>query len=85
MADKINETASSMSGVLINDSSDHKMIFTWHENNTYIERVNQFVKFEKRDDASVRNFAEGLISLSIYDKLDNNIADDPNKRLGNIC
>ena len=68
-----------MSGLLINDLSDHKMIFTWHKNNTYIEKVNKVVEIEKRDDASMSNFAEELISLNIYDKLDTNIANDPNQ------
>ena len=68
-----------MSGLLFNDLSDHKMIFTWHKNNTYIEKVNKFVEIEKRDDASMSNFAEELISLNIYDKLDTNIANDPNQ------
>ena len=78
LTNNINETANSMSGLLINDLSDHKMIFTWHKNNTYIEKVNKFVEIEKRDDASMSNFAEELISLNIYDKLDTNIANDPN-------
>ena len=68
-----------MSGLLINDLSDHKMIFTLHKNNIYIEKVNKFVEIEKRDDASMSNFAEELISLNIYDKLDTNIANDPNQ------
>ena len=68
-----------MSGLLINNLSDHKMIFTLHKNKTYIEKVNKFVEIEKRDDASMSNFAEELLSLNIYDKLDTNIANDPNQ------
>ena len=70
-----------MSGLLINDLSDHKIIFTWLKNKTYIEKVNKFVEIEKRDDASMSNFAEELASLNIYDKLhvDKNIANDPNQ------
>ena len=41
------------------------MIFTLHKNNTYIEKVNKFVEIEKRDDASMSNLAEELISLNI--------------------
>ena len=63
-----------MSGLLINDLSDHKMNFTWHKNNSYIENVNKLVEIEKRDDTSMSIFAEELISLNIYDKLDQNIA-----------
>ena len=33
-----------MSGLLINDLSDHKMILMLHKNNTYIEKVNKFVE-----------------------------------------
>ena len=79
LTNNIYETANSMSGLLINDLSDHKMICTWHKNNTYIEKVNKFVEIEKRDDASMSNFAKELISLNIYDKLDTNIANDPNQ------
>ena len=38
-----------------------------------------FLEIEKRDDASMSNFAEKLISLNIYDKLDTNIANDLNQ------
>ena len=31
LANNINEAANSMSGLLINDLSDHKMIFSWHK------------------------------------------------------
>ena len=50
----------------------------------YIEKVNKFVEIEKRDDASMSNFAEELISLNIYDKLDTNIANDPNQNYENL-
>ena len=79
LANNINEATNSMSGLLINDLSDYKMIFTCHKNNTYIEKVNKFVEIEKRKDASMSNFAEELISLNIYDKLDKNMANDPNQ------
>ena len=79
LANNINEAANSMSGLLINDLSDHKMIFTRHKNNTYIGKIKKFVEIEKRDDTSMSNFAEELISLNIYDKLDKNIANDPNQ------
>ena len=75
----INETVNTMSGLLINDLSVHKMNFTWHKNNSYIENVNKLVEIEKRDDTSMSIFAEELISLNIYDKLDQNIANDPNQ------
>ena len=65
LANNINEAANSMSGLLISDLSDHKIIFTLHKNNTYIEKVNRFVEIEKRDDASMSNFAEKLILLNI--------------------
>ena len=69
LANNINEATNSMSGLLINDLSDHKMIFTWHKNNTYIEKVNKFVEIKKRDNRSMSNFAGELISLNIYDKI----------------
>ena len=79
LANNINEAANSMSGLLINDLSDHKMIFTWHKNNTYIEKIKKFVEIEKLENTSMSNFAEELISLNIYDKLDKNKANDSNQ------
>ena len=38
LANNINEAANSMSELLINDLSDHKLIFTLHKNNTYLKR-----------------------------------------------
>ena len=52
-----NETVNSMSGLLINDLSDHK-------NNSYIENVNKLAEIEKRDDTSMSIFAEELISTT---------------------
>ena len=40
------DAVNSMSGLLINDLSDHKMNFTWHKNNSYIENVNKLVEIE---------------------------------------
>ena len=38
LASNIDETADASFGLLINDFSDHKIIFTIHRNNSYIEK-----------------------------------------------
>ena len=78
LASNIDETADASSGLLINDLSDHKIIFTFHRNNSYIEKVNKFIDIEKRDEHSMSKFVNELISLDIYEKLDKQPNSDPN-------
>ena len=70
LAGNIDETADASSGLLINDLSDHRIIFTFHRNNSYIEKENKFIDIEKRDEHSMSKFGNELISLGIYEKLD---------------
>ena len=72
------ETENAISGLLINDLSDHKIIFTFHRNNSYIDKVNKFINVEKRDDSSMNKFVDELTSLNICDKLDKQLTSDPN-------
>ena len=73
LASNIDETADASSGLLINDLSHHKIIFTFH-----IEKVNKFIDIEKRDEHSMSKFVNELISLDIYEKLDKQLNSDPN-------
>ena len=49
-----------LSGILINDISDHKMVFTFQENNKYHEEYSRFVEIEKRDEMSIQKFITEL-------------------------
>ena len=73
LSDDIDETNKCNSGVLINDISDHKMIFTHYENCSYIEKTTKFVEIEKCNELSLQNFVDELQALNIYDKLVGNI------------
>ena len=66
----IDKTSNSISGLLINDLSDHKIIFTFHKNKSYFEKVNKFIEVETRDARSISNFVNELKYLKIYDQLD---------------
>ena len=78
LANGLNETENAISGLLINDLSGHKIIFTFHQNNSYIDKVNKFINIEKRDDSSMNKFVDELTSLNICDKLDKQLTSDPN-------
>ena len=78
LANSLDETENAISGLLINDLSDHKIIFTFHQNNSYIDKVNKFINIEKRDDSSMNKFVDELTSLNICDKLDKQWTSDPN-------
>ena len=53
-------------------------MFTFHQNNSYIDKVNKFINIEKRDDSSMNKFVDELTSLNICDKLDKQLTSDPN-------
>ena len=74
----IGGTVDSTSGLLINDISDHKMIFTHLPNDLYKNKVNKFIVIEKNNEASINNFCNELGSLNIYDHLDKRLNLDPN-------
>ena len=74
----IDETSISISGLLINDLSDHKIFFTFHKNKSYLEKVNKFIEVETRDARSINNFVNELKDLNIYDQLDKQLTNDPN-------
>ena len=72
----IDKTSNSISGLLINDLSDHKIIFTFHKNKSYLVKVNKLL--ETRDARSMNNFVNELKDLNIYDDLDKPLTSDPN-------
>ena len=55
------------SGILLNNISDHQMIFTYVENVSYITEVPKFIEIEKSDDRSMHAFVNELNELNIYD------------------
>ena len=73
----IEETMKSKSGILINDISDHQMIFTFHENLSYIEKIDKYIYVEKHDEISLEQFINELNKLDIYEQLDQNIHSSP--------
>ena len=81
LANSVDETENAISGLLINDLSDHKIIFTFHQNNSYIDKVKKFINIEKRDDLSMNKFVGELTSLNICDKLDKQLTSDPNNKM----
>ena len=66
----IDKTSNSILGLLINDLSDHKIIFIFHKNKSYLDKVNKFIEVETRDARSKDNFVNKLKDLNIYDQLD---------------
>lgn len=62
----------SCSGLLINDISDHKMIFTIQKNVSYKEPISKFIEINKHDALSLESFLKELKSLNIYEQLNKN-------------
>ena len=67
----------SKSGILINDISDYQMIFTFHENLSYIEKIEKYIYVEKYDEISLQQFINELNKLDIYEQLNQNIHSTP--------
>ena len=65
------------SGILLNNISDHQMIFTYVENVSYITEVPKFIEIEKSDDRSMHAFVNELNELNIYDQLQSAIDTNP--------
>ena len=71
------ESKKSKSGILINDISDHKMIFTFIENIEFIEKFDKLIKIEQKGEIAIQKFVEELKSMKIFDELNQNINDSP--------
>ena len=68
LTNNIEENNEAKSGILINDISDHKMIFTFQANCSHVQKIIQFVEIETMDELSIRNFIDELKELKICDK-----------------
>ena len=79
LTNEIDKNTDSISGLLINDLSDHKIIFTFLNDKSYLVKVDKFIDIEKRDERSMNNFINELKSLNIYDQLDKELTGDPNE------
>ena len=79
LTNEIDKNIDSISGLLINDLSDHKIIFTFLNDKSYLVKVDKFIDIEKRDERSMNNFINELKSLNIYDQLDKELTGDPNE------
>ena len=73
----IEKSIKSKSGILINDISDHKIIFTFQENLSYIEKTEKYIYTEKYDEISMQQFIIELNNLNIYEHLNQNIDSSP--------
>ena len=71
------ENKKSKSGIIINDISDHKMIFTFIENIAFIETFDNLIKIEQKGKIAIQKFIEELKSTKIFDESNQNINDRP--------
>ena len=52
LSNNIEDGLKSKSGILINDISDHKIIFTYEEDMSYVEKNAKYFEIEKQDELS---------------------------------
>ena len=71
----IDETGKS--GILLNNISDHQIIFTYIENMSYITEVPKYIEIERTDPRSMQNFVRELEELNIYDRLETPLNTNP--------
>ena len=76
-SNNLEESKKSKSCILINDISDHKMIFTFIENIEFIEKCDKLIKIEQRGEIAIQKFVEELKSMKIFDELNQNINNSP--------
>ena len=77
LSNNIEDGLKSKSGILINDISDHKIIFTYEENMSYVEKNAKYIEIEKQDELSLANFVEELTLLDIHSQLDHSQQSNP--------
>ena len=63
--------------ILLNQISDHQMIFTLIENFSYVTQVPKFVEIQVNDPDSIQNFVNELDELNIYNHLQTAIGSSP--------
>ena len=79
LTNEIDKNIDSISGLLINDLSDHKTIFTFLNDKSYLVKADKFIDIEKRDERPMNNFINKLMALNIYDQFDKELTGDPNE------
>ena len=65
------------SGILLNQISDHQMIFTLLENFSYVTQAPKFVEIQTNDPESIQSFVNELDELNIYNHLQTAIDSSP--------
>ena len=65
------------SGILLNQISDHQMIFTLIENFSYVTQAPKFVEVQTNDPESIQTFVNELDELNIYNHLQTEIDSSP--------
>ena len=70
------------SGILLNQISDHQMVFTLIENKSYVTHVPKFVEIQNNDHDSIHNFVHELEELNIYEKLHTSVDSRPEENYG---
>ena len=66
LSNNLEESKKSKSGILINDISDHKMIFTFIENIAFIEKFDKLIKIEQKGEIAIPKCIEELKSMKIF-------------------
>ena len=64
-------------GILLNQISDHQMIFTLIENFSYVTQAPKFVEIQTNDPEPIQNFVNELDELNIYNHLQTAIDSSP--------
>ena len=72
------------SGILLNQISDHQMVFTVIENKSYVTHVPKFVEIQSDDHHSIQNFVYDLEELNIYEKLHTSVDNKPEENYGTL-
>ena len=78
VSNNIDETGKS--GILLNNISDHQIIFTYIENMSYIMEVPKYIEIERNDPRSMQNFVRELEELNIYDRLETPLNTNPQEK-----
>ena len=80
--DNIDEVGTS--GILLNQISDHQMMFTLVENCSYVIDVPKFIDIECNDHRSMQAFIRKLEDNNIHDKLEQAIDSDPQENYARL-
>ena len=67
---------------MLNQISDHQIVFTLIENKSYVTHVPKFVEIQNNDHRSIQNFVHELEELNIYEKLYTSVDSRPEENYG---